>query len=85
MKKTVVGIFAHPDDEALGPAGTIAKFAKEHDFYIICVTNGDAAGKTPEEKEAIGEIRKEELRKSAKCLGVKEVQFLEYGDGELSK
>lgn len=81
--KTIVAIFAHPDDEAMGPAGTIAKLAKTHDVHIICVTNGDAAGKTPEEKEAIAEIRKEELRKSAKILGVKEIHFLEYHDGEL--
>lgn len=84
MKKTAVGIFAHPDDEALGPAGTIAKLARDHDVYIICVTNGDAAGKTNVEKEAIGEIRKEELRQSAKILGVKDIVFLEYRDGMLS-
>lgn len=82
--KTVIGIFAHPDDEALGPAGTLAILAKTHPIYIICVTNGDAAGKTNAEKEAIGEVRKDELRKSAKVIGVKEVFFLEYGDGELS-
>ena len=84
MNKTVVGIFAHPDDEALGPAGTIAKYSRDHDFYIICVTNGDASGKSPEEKEAIAEVRKEELRQSAKVLGVKDIIFLEYHDGDLS-
>ncbi len=84
MKKTVVGIFAHPDDEAMGPAGTIAKLAKTHEVHIICVTNGDAAGKISKEKETIAEIRKAELRKSAKILGVKEIHFLEYHDGDLS-
>lgn len=82
--KTVVGIFAHPDDEAMGPAGTLAIMAKDHPVYLICVTNGDAAGKTNTEKEAIGEVRKEELRNSAKVIGVKQVFFLEYRDGDLS-
>lgn len=81
MNKTIVGIFAHPDDEALGPAGTIAKLATDHDVYIICVTNGDASGTTPLEKEAIAQVRKEELRQSAQILGVKEVIFLGYQDG----
>jgi LmbE family N-acetylglucosaminyl deacetylase len=83
MKKTAVAIFAHPDDEAMGPAGTIAKLAKTYDMHIICVTNGDAAGKTPEEKAVIAATRKEELRKSAEILGVSEVHFLEYHDGQL--
>jgi len=83
MKK-IIAVFAHPDDEALGPAGTLAKFADtNHVVSIICVTNGDAAGKTNLEKETIGEIRKAELQNSAKILGIKEVFFLEYPDGEL--
>lgn len=82
--KTVVGIFAHPDDEALGPSGTLATMAKENEVYLICVTSGEAAGRTPEEKLTIGEIRREELKQSAKILGIKEVFFLGYEDGELS-
>ncbi|MBI5044916.1 MAG: PIG-L family deacetylase [Candidatus Levybacteria bacterium] len=82
MKK-VMGIFAHPDDEALGPAGTLATFAKDNDVYLICVTSGEAAGKTKEEKLLIGEIRRNELLRSAKILGIKDVFFLGYEDGEL--
>ncbi|MBP9816108.1 PIG-L family deacetylase [Candidatus Woesebacteria bacterium] len=37
----IVAIFAHPDDEAFGPGGTLAKLSNEHDVYIICVTSGD--------------------------------------------
>lgn len=79
--KTIVGIFAHPDDEAFGPSGTIAKLAKENNVYLICATNGDAAKGKPDPK--LGEIRHEELRKSASILGVKDVFFLNYPDGEL--
>lgn len=82
MKK-VMGIFAHPDDEAMGPAGTLATLAKDHEVYLICATSGEAAGRTKEEKLLIGETRRNELLASAKILGVKEVFFLGYEDGEL--
>ena len=52
----LVCIFAHPDDEAFGPAGSIAKFASERDVYIICVTNGDADDKLT------GKLKNELLR-----------------------
>lgn len=73
--KNIVGVFAHPDDEALGPSGTIAKFAKKYNVYLICVTSGEASGKTEEEKLKIGETRRAELIESAKILGVKDVIF----------
>jgi len=82
MKK-VVAVFAHPDDEALGPAGTLAILAQDHEVYLICVTNGEAAGKTDEERIEISEIRRGEVRRSAKILGIKEVFFLGYRDGTL--
>ncbi len=82
--KTVLGIFAHPDDEAFGPGGTLAKLSSENEVYLICVTNGDAEGKTKLQKKKNGEIRKKELLESAKILGVKRVFFLGYGDGMLS-
>jgi LmbE family N-acetylglucosaminyl deacetylase len=81
--KTIVGIFAHPDDEALGPGGTIAKLALEgNTIYLICVTNGNAAKGHLD--FSLGEIRKKELQASSKILGVKEVFFLEFDDGSLS-
>lgn len=79
--KTIVGIFAHPDDEALGPSGTLSILAKENDLYLICVTNGDAASGKSDQK--LAEIRKTELESSAKILGIKKVFFLNFGDGTL--
>jgi len=40
--KTIVAIFAHPDDEAFGPAGTLAKFAETNTVYLLCATKGHA-------------------------------------------
>lgn len=80
-RKVIVGIFAHPDDEAFGPGGTLAKFAKENDVYIICATSGESASGTYD--ESLGKQRQEELQRSAHDLGVKKVFFLGYKDGTL--
>ncbi len=76
-------MFAHPDDEAFGPGGSIAIFAKDHDVYVICVTNGDAGKNSSKKTEELSEIRRKELLESAKILGVKKVYFLGYKDGSL--
>jgi LmbE family N-acetylglucosaminyl deacetylase len=83
--KPVVAIFAHPDDEAFGPAGTLALFSKERPVYLICVTNGDAGINSHLDKtRTLAEIRRGELEASAKILGITKVFFLEYKDGTLS-
>lgn len=83
-KQRIVGIFAHPDDEAFGPAGTLAIYAESADVSIICVTQGNA-GKTTGIKNAhdLRATRAEELRNSATILGASQVYFLDYEDGSL--
>jgi N-acetylglucosamine malate deacetylase 2 len=77
--KKLVCIFAHPDDEAFGPGGTIAKFSSQGTkIYEICLTKGDANG-----DEKLGKIREQELSESAKILGVKNLTFLDFHDGDL--
>lgn len=85
MKKTLACIFAHPDDEAFGPAGTIAKLASEHEVFLLCATRGEAGQNNLTKKTAqqLNQIRESELRKSAKILGIKKVFFLDFIDGEL--
>ncbi len=80
-KKLLVAVFAHPDDEAFGPSGTLAKFTKTHDVYILCATKGET-GMGP--KSNLGKIRAQELKNSAKILGIKDVYFLGFKDGTLS-
>ena len=82
--KPVVAVFAHPDDEAFGPSGTLALLAKERDVYIICVTDGAAGMNSSQKTQELSAIRREELLASAKVLGIKEVFFLNYKDGELA-
>jgi LmbE family N-acetylglucosaminyl deacetylase len=83
MRKTIVCVFAHPDDEAFGPGGSIATFAKDNDVYVICVTNGDAGKNSSGKNNDLGKMRRTELRNSAKILRVKQVFFLGYKDGYL--
>jgi N-acetylglucosamine malate deacetylase 2 len=84
MKKTIVCIFAHPDDEAFGPGGTIAKLSQKNDVYVVCATKGEAGTNHHTDKEtAIEKLREQELKTSAAILGVKAVYFLGFKDGTL--
>lgn len=80
----IVAIFAHPDDEAFGPAGTIYKLAKKHDVYLLCATRGEMGQwEDARTSKRLGQTRAKELRASAKLLGVKKVYFLGFTDGSL--
>lgn len=77
---TIVAVFAHPDDESFGPAGTLIKLAKTHDVYLLCATRGESGGNHPR----LAQIRSKELKKSASIIGIKKVYFLGFIDGTLS-
>ena len=78
-------VIPHPDDGESGCAGTVAKWVAEgcHVLYVVA-TNGDKGSSDPEmTSERLATIRDEEQRNAARVLGVEEVVFLGYGDGEL--
>jgi len=83
-------ILAHPDDESLGMGGTLAKYADEGiETYLVTATRGER-GWFGEEKDypgldALGRIREEELRLASQALGIREVNFLDYIDGDLDQ
>lgn len=86
----LLAVLAHPDDESLGIGSTLAKYAAEGvEAYLICATRGER-GWTGDEKDnpgltALGKIREGELRCAAKTLGLRQVYFLDYIDGELDQ
>lgn len=82
--KRVVCVFAHPDDEAFGPGGMIAKLAKDFEVYILCATKGQKGEVSKRISGTLGQERAAELLASAKILGVKKVFFLGFKDGMLS-
>ena len=79
---TLVSFHAHPDDESLLTAGTLAKaVADGHRVVLVVATSGEA-GLTdgPVDPEALALRRREELRASAAAIGVARVEVLGYPD-----
>jgi LmbE family N-acetylglucosaminyl deacetylase len=84
--KRALAVAAHPDDTEFGCAGTAAMLSQQgwEVYYLIC-TNGNKGSDDPEmTPEKLAPIRKEEQRAAAKVVGVKDVFFLDYEDGELA-
>ncbi len=75
----------HPDDAEFGCAGTAARLISEgKTVYYLVTTNGDKGGRdTDMTAEYLINARQQEQREAAKVIGVSEVVFLEFGDGEL--
>ena len=78
-------ITAHPDDIDFGGAGTVATLTDMGVEVSYCIaTYGDAGGFDPAvPREEIPRIRKAEQEAAAKILGVTDVHWLGYKDGEL--
>jgi LmbE family N-acetylglucosaminyl deacetylase len=85
----LMAIYAHPDDEAFSVGGSLARaVAGGHAAAVVCATRGekgeisDPALATP---ETLGQVREQELRRACAVLGVRDVSFLDYIDGELDQ
>lgn len=81
---TLVFVHAHPDDEALLTAGTMAKaVAAGHRVVLVVATNGEAGLTTAQMSDGLGLRRKAELAASADALGVHRIVPLNYPDSGL--
>jgi LmbE family N-acetylglucosaminyl deacetylase len=83
MSPTIVAFHAHPDDEALLTAGTMARAAAEgHRVVLVLATDGGAGLAADELRRdgGLGERRLEEARRSSEALGVARVEWLGYAD-----
>lgn len=84
MDKVIFGIFAHPDDEAFGPAGTLIMETRAGaELHLITVTPGDA-GMNPDHVENLAEVRLAEWRQAGQLIGAKDMHSLGYKDGSLN-
>lgn len=86
MPYTVVSFQAHPDDEALLVAGTLARAASEgHRVVLVSATDGAAglaSGRFASEGD-LGRRRVAELRRAAAAIGCRDVRLLGYDDSGL--
>ena len=78
-------IVAHPDDPEFFCGGTMALWADQGvEITYVIITDGDKGSKDPEmTHERLTVLRKKEQRQAADVLGVKNIVFLGYPDGEL--
>jgi len=79
-------VVAHPDDVDFGAGGTVATWTEAGIAVTYCIaTDGDAGGFDPAvPRDQIGGIRQAEQRAAAKELGVEDLVFLGYPDGQLT-
>lgn len=87
-QRTLLAVFAHPDDESFGPGGTLAKYAAEGvQVWLVCATDGDAG--TVDADMLAGyantaQLRAAELCCAAQTLGLKGVDWLGYRDSGMA-
>jgi LmbE family N-acetylglucosaminyl deacetylase len=83
---TILGIWAHPDDEAYLSAGLMAR-AVRAGSRVVCVTATRGEGGSMDEEvwppEEMGEVRTDELERSLAVLGVDEHVWLDLPDVDM--
>jgi LmbE family N-acetylglucosaminyl deacetylase len=85
LPESAMVVVAHPDDAEFTVAGTVAAWtgAGCRVTYVIC-TDGNTGSHEPEmTPEKLAEIRRAEQRAACARVGVGEVVFLGYDDGQL--
>lgn len=90
QNKVAMVIMAHPDDAEFSCAGTVAKWVREgwQVYYVVCTDAGsggpdEATEVGPEARAQVTLTRYAEQRAAGQVLGLQDVIFLDYRDGEL--
>jgi len=86
VTRTIVSFHAHPDDEALLVAGTLARAAAAgHRVVLVTATAGEVglAASGFGTGEDLGRHRRAELERSAAAIGAARVEVLGYADSGL--
>jgi LmbE family N-acetylglucosaminyl deacetylase len=82
--RTIVFVHAHPDDEALLTAGTMARAAAQGlRVVLIVATDGEAGLTSAQLSGNLALRRRAELAASADALGVDRIETLGYADSGL--
>src|SRR5713226_594692 len=85
--RTILGVFAHPDDESLACGGTLARASDAGArVVLLCASRGEAGSTSDPALAAdgdLGRVRTRELQQAADVLGVAQLVVMDYRDGEL--
>ncbi len=78
-------VAAHPDDLDFGAAGTTASLTASGDEVVYClVTDGQAGGfDNTISRDEMADIRRREQTAAAKVVGVTDLHFLGFPDGQV--
>jgi LmbE family N-acetylglucosaminyl deacetylase len=87
MKRSILLVFAHPDDESSSVAGTTAKYTQHGvSVDLICATGGEKGTRldVPSNIDT-ATAREAGLRVAANVTGIRDIYLLGYTDGDLDK
>lgn len=83
---TILGVWAHPDDEAYLAAGLMAE-AVRNGSRVVCITATRGEGGSLDHErwppETMGEVRTAELERCLEVLGVEEHEWLDLPDVDM--
>ncbi len=83
-QKIIFGIFAHPDDEAFGPSGTLLREVKDGaELHLITLTAGEN-GANPDGHQDLSAVRLKEWHTAGQLIGATQMHHLSLTDGMLS-
>lgn len=87
---TILGIYAHPDDEGSSGGSLGQAAAAGHRVYVACATRGDGVDAKISDpalatRETLGQVRSQELACACAKLGLQPPIFLGYQDGEVDQ
>lgn len=83
--RTILAVFAHPDDESLACGGTLARLADAGArIVLVCASRGELGSVSgPERDDELGRTRTFELREAAAALGITDLLIMDHPDGNL--
>ncbi|MFF7334716.1 PIG-L family deacetylase [Streptomyces sp. NPDC008150] len=86
---TLMAVHAHPDDEATGTGGVLAKYAAEGIRTVLVTCTDGGCGDGPggvkpgdpgHDPAAVAAMRRQELKASCEVLGISHLETLDYAD-----
>lgn len=88
MVRTLLLIFAHPDDETFLAGGIACRYSSEGTRVVLVTATRGESGKPGDPPRCTADelpgVREGELRRAAALLGIAEVHLLGYRDRELA-